>query len=270
MKALRKSEARGLRGATVRRLAAVAIIAVVASIVAAELYFNRDDTTRSSAAVPAETQKTSAPQRPDLWTTLGTPTLGMGPRPAPATSDAEIATVVGNTGEKFHVDAKGRLEQNENTRLHIEAMVALTDPGKLYDAIQDEVRSLPPAAAQRAAELVERYKIYIEDQKKLYPPGTPVVNEDEFQAQLDGLHALRIAHFGAKTAAALYGEEEAVNGELLELMRIENDPTLNMEQKAERAQTKRDQLHRISEIERRNVEAAPKELPAKEQPAGEK
>ncbi len=169
--------------------------------------------------------------------------------------------VVGNTGEKFRVDAKKRLVQNEQTRLHIEALVALTDPGKLYDAIQDEVGDLPTGAAARARELVERYKTYIDDQMKLYPPGIEPVNEDEMQAQIDGLHALRVAHFGANTAAAFYGEEEALSHQLVELMRVEKDPTLNMEQKAERAQAMHDKLR---EFERVNRKAAPQEQPAVE------
>jgi lipase chaperone LimK len=265
-----KPEGRGLRGATVKWLAAVAIVAVVALIVAAELYFSRDDSFPSSGAAPAVTQKTSTPPTLNLFTPPGASVPNAGSAAKSATPEAEIAMVVGNTGEKFHVDAKGRLVQNEQTRLHVEALVALTDPSKLYDAVEGEVRNLPTGAAARARELVERYKTYIDDQIKLYPPGIAPVTEDEMLAQIDGLHALRVAHFGAKTAASFYGEEEAVNRELVELMRVENDPTLNMEQKAERAQAMRDKLHRVSEIERANREAARRKQFAQEQPAVEK
>ena len=56
------------------------------------------------------------------------------------------------------------------------------------------------------------------------------------------MHALRVAHFGPLVARALYGEEEAVSRQLVELMRLEKDQSLTMEEKAVRAQQLRDSL----------------------------
>ena len=51
-----------------------------------------------------------------------------------------------------------------------------------------------------------------------------------------------IAHFGQVVARALYGEEEAVSRQLVELMRLEKDQSLTMEEKAVRAQQLRDSM----------------------------
>jgi lipase chaperone LimK len=50
----------------------------------------------------------------------------------------------------------------------------------------------------------------------------------------------------------LYGEEEAVSRQLIELMRLEKDQSLTLEEKAARAQQLRDAMPEISDIERRN------------------
>lgn len=114
---------------------------------------------------------------------------------------------VTNIGERFHVDAKGRLVQNEKTRLHLDALVTLLEPDTLYNVVEHEVRDLPPEAAAQVRELVERYKTYIQDQDNLIPPGETPLTDDEALAQLDALRDLRIAHFGKQTAEAMYGEE---------------------------------------------------------------
>ena len=256
-----KSEGHRPRGIIVKWAAAAAIAVVVGLVVAMEMYFSRSEPPASPGSPAAIREATAPLALPSTdGTTPKTFVVNPGASLLNATPEAQMATVVGNIGEKFHVDAKGRLVQNEQTRLHIEALFALTDPDKLYDTIQEEVRDLPKDAAARAMELMERYKIYIADQQKLYPPGTPVVNEDEMQAQMDGLHALRVAHFGAKTAEAMYGDEEKLNYELLQLMRVEKDPTLTMEQKAERAQALRSKLQRITAIENANVQAGQQAL----------
>lgn len=252
MKTPPKTQRQGLRSPILTWVGAAGIVILVALVVVAEWYPGRDKPVVPDAAAPvppvAQPQTAGAPPS-NFYAQIGTPVLTMGPANPKATSEEEIKTVVGNIGEKFHVDAKGRLVQNEKTRLHIEALLALTDPAKLYDAVEEEIRNLPPAAAERARELVRRYQNYIEDQQKLIPPGVAPVNEDEALAQIDALHRLRTAHFGTQTAEAFYGDEEKLNQELVELMRIEKDPTLTMEQKAERAQSRYDQLHRARQAQ---------------------
>lgn len=156
--------------------------------------------------------------------------------PAPA-SDAPPARTDANN--PFRVDSTGQLVLDEQTRLNIEALFAQTDRADLPEAQQNVIAKLPPAAASEAAALLERYDNYSKAQRQAYPPGIAPATEESALAELDGLHALRVAHFGADTAKALYSHEEATTRSLIDLMRLEKDQSLTLSEKAERAQ----QLH---------------------------
>ena len=148
---------------------------------------------------------------------------------------------VAQTNDKtFRVNAAGRLVLDQQTRLNMEALFARTEREHLAEAKQQAVDPLPAAAGAQAAELLEHYDNYQQAQKQAYPPGVAPTTEEAALAELDGLHALRVAHFGAVVARALYGEEEAVSRQLVELMRVEKDQSLTMEEKAARAQQLRD------------------------------
>jgi lipase chaperone LimK len=144
---------------------------------------------------------------------------------------------VAQTNDKtFHIVASGRLLIDEETRLNMEALFARTDRDHLEEAKAQAVELLPAAARMQAMELLEHYDNYQQAQKQAYPPGVAPATEEAALAELDGLHALRVAHFGPVIARALYGEEEALSRKLVELMRVEKDQSLTMEEKAERAQ----------------------------------
>jgi hypothetical protein len=148
---------------------------------------------------------------------------------------------VAQTNDKtFHIVASGRLLIDQETRLNMEALFARTERDHLEEAMQEALEPLPAAAREQAAELLEHYDNYQQAQKQAYPPGVAPATEEAALAELDGLHALRVAHFGPVVARALYGEEEAVSRQLVELMRLEKDQSLTMEEKAERAQQLRD------------------------------
>lgn len=136
----------------------------------------------------------------------------------------------------FRVDASGNLIVDAQTRLDIEALLASTDRKDLPQAKQALAQSLPAPAAAQALELIERYDNYQQAQRQAYPPGVPLSTEDEALAQLEGLHALRVAHFGAETAQRFYGEEETISRSLIEQMRREKDQSLTLEEKAARIQ----------------------------------
>jgi lipase chaperone LimK len=131
---------------------------------------------------------------------------------------------------------------DEQTRLNMEALFARTERDHLEEAKQQAIEPLPAAARAQAAELLEQYDNYQQAQKQTYPPGVAPSTEEAALAELDGLHSLRVAHFGPVVARALYGEEEAVSRQLVELMRLEKDQSLTMEEKAERAQQLRDSM----------------------------
>lgn len=144
---------------------------------------------------------------------------------------------VAQTNDKtFHIVASGRLLIDEETRLNMEALFARTDRDHLEEAKAQAVELLPAAARMQAMELLEHYDNYQQAQKQAYPPGVAPATEEAALAELDGLHALRVAHFGPVIARALYGEEEALSRKLVELMRVEKDQSLTVEEKAERAQ----------------------------------
>lgn len=144
----------------------------------------------------------------------------------------------------FRTDASGRLIVDKQTRFNMEALLANTDRGDLPRAQQELADALPPAAASEALALLERYDTYQQAQREAYPPGDAPANEDAALAELDGLHALRVAHFGADAAKKLYGAEEELTRSLIEAMRQEKDESLTMEEKAARAQRLRDTMQR--------------------------
>jgi hypothetical protein len=145
-----------------------------------------------------------------------------------------------SSGRTFAVDASGRLVRNEQTRLNVEALVALTPPEQLRAAAQAQVQDLPAAAAAEAVDLVERYGAYQAAQKQSFPPGQAPLVPEEALAELDGLHALRVSYFGREGAQSLFGQEEAIARQLLEWMRDDKAPGLSMEQRAMRAQARYD------------------------------
>jgi hypothetical protein len=175
------------------------------------------------------------------------------PAPADPVAREEAATAQSND-QTFRVNESERLVLDERTRLNMEALFARTERERLAEAKQEAIEPLPAAAAAQAAELLDNYDNYQQAQRQTYPPGLAPATEEAALAELDGLHALRVAHFGPVVARTLYGEEEAVSRQLIELMRLEKDQSLTMEEKAARAQQLRDSLPELAEIERRNRE----------------
>ena len=154
--------------------------------------------------------------------------------------------VAQSNDKTFHINASGRLLIDQEARLNMEALFARTEHDHLETAKQEAIEPLPAAARAQAAELLENYDNYQQAQKQAYPPGVAPATEEAAVAELEGLHALRVAHFGPVVARALYGEEEAVSRQLVELMRLEKDQSLTMEEKADRAQRLHDQLSSVS------------------------
>jgi hypothetical protein len=142
----------------------------------------------------------------------------------------------------FRADSTGKLVVDEQTRLNMEALFAENDRAELPEAQQNATAKLPPAAAAEATALLERYDNYSKAQRQSYPPGIPPTTEEAALAELDGLHALRVAHFGPEVATALYGAEEEITRSLIDLMRLEKDQGLTLQEKAERAQKIHDEI----------------------------
>lgn len=136
----------------------------------------------------------------------------------------------------FHADSSGKLVTNPTTRGEMERLFALNTPQEARAQLHQLEQTLPPAAARELGDLYTHYAQYSTALNQAFPPGVAPANEQEALKQLDGLHALRVEHFGAETADALYGAEEKTARQLIELMRAQNDPKLTLEQKAQLAQ----------------------------------
>jgi hypothetical protein len=223
--------------------------AVLVAIVVIAVLWPRPDSTRvthepAPSASAATTPQTA--QSPPLANSLeikGT---------APARPSQNDITPAADAPGTFRSDANGQLIVDEQTRLDMEALFARTDAADLPQALDEITRKLPPPAAAEASALLERYQNYSKAQRQAYPPGAAPATEEAALAELEGLHALRVAHFGADIAQALYGDEEALTRSLIELMRLEKDQSLTLEEKAARAQRLYDTLPELSRVQRSN------------------
>jgi len=172
--------------------------------------------------------------------TAGTSVAATSATPAPATvTRASRAVMAGQEAEEkieFQVDAKGRIVLDEQARLNIEKLYALNEPGDRAKKHRDLQESLPPAANRELTALMARYDSYQEAQLQTYPPGQELASAADGLVQLDGLHELRIQHFGVEAAAGFYGAEEKLQRELLVQMSMDQDNGLTLGQKAEKAQ----------------------------------
>jgi hypothetical protein len=217
-------------------------VAVALVLVAGVAYLLHD------RGVPAAAAVAVVALQPGHGAAGGSPVAGAAgvaePRGADLAAAAGLAPVPAEPGDNhtFEVDAAGKLVRNEQVRLHVEALVALTPPGQLHEVALAQVQDLPAAAAVEALDLIERYNGYQAAQKLAFAPGNAPLVPEEALAELDGLHALRVSYFGREGAQSLFGKEEAAARQLLEWMRQDNAPGLSMEQRAMRAQAKYDAL----------------------------
>ena len=196
---------------------------------------NREPQPTSAAAIRSEPAPAADPSNAREYP----PPAAASAAPAADAERPELVTAQSND-KTFRVNDSARLILDEQTRLNMEALFARSERDRLAEAKQQAVEPLPAAAGAQAAELLEHYDNYQQAQRQAYPPGVAPATEEAALAELDGLHALRAAHFGPIVAGALYGEEEAVSRQLIELMRLEKDQSLTLEEKAARAQQLRD------------------------------
>lgn len=229
------------------------IVALVASGIVAGVMFGPGQRSREPQPTSVAAIRSEPARATDSSNTRDHPTpAATSPAPADDAAERPETVTAQSNDQTFRVNASARLVLDEQTRLNMEALFARTERDLLAEAKQQAVESLPAAAGAQAAELLEHYDNYQQAQRQAYPPGVAPATEEAALAELDGLHALRAAHFGPIVARALYGEEEAVSRQLIELMRLEKDQSLTREEKAARAQQLRDSMPELAEIERRN------------------
>jgi hypothetical protein len=199
----------------------VAIAAVAVAGVAVLGFLRHTDEPRT--APPAVVANEPAPAAANS-SARSEPVDAVDAAPAPPDAAAPEEKVTAQTNDQtFRVDDSGRLVLDEQTRLNMEALFARSPRDRLAEAKQQAVEPLPAGAAAQATDLLESYDNYQQAQRQAYPPGVAPATEEAALAELEGLHALRAAHFGAVIARALYGEEEIVARQLIEQMRLEKD-----------------------------------------------
>lgn len=216
------------------------------AIAIAAIPWLRPDSPRTTDEVPRTSAPISQSARSPATPSESTPASENIAAPAQAT-----ASTTEPTGT-FRTDDTGKLIIDEQARLNMEALLARTDPADLPKVQEEITQTLPPAPAAEASALLDRYLNYSKAQRQTYPPGAAPATEEAALAELDGLHALRVAHFGSDIAQALYGAEEALTRSLIELMRLEKDQSLTLEEKAARAQQLYDTLPELSRVQRSN------------------
>lgn len=220
------------------------IVCLIVAVGAAIFWWLRPDSSQSvETRAPDERPAATAPTaRAEAEAKPAEHTSTAEPEPAAPTPAPEAPHGKTDGKNPFRVDNTGKLILDEQTRLNMEALFAQTDRANLAEAQQNATAKLPPAAATEATALLERYDNYSKQQRQSYPPGIAPDTEEAALAELDGLHALRVAHFGPEAAKAFFAAEEEITRSLIDLMRLEKDQSLTLQEKAERAQKLHDQI----------------------------
>ena len=136
----------------------------------------------------------------------------------------------------FKADANGRLVMNEKTRLDLERLHALYTPPERETKMTEIAAALPPEAARQLYQLMEQYQNYLAALYQVYPPDREMTSVEQGVSQIDGMHGLRVQYFGEQATAAMFGAEEELQRELYTQMENEKDPSLTLEERADRAQ----------------------------------
>ena len=147
---------------------------------------------------------------------------------------------------RFTATNQGNLVVNEQARNDIERLVALETRDEAQTRLKELGQHLAPAAQKQLADLLFKYAQYADALRQSFSPDDLPESTQDVLAQFNLLHATRERHFGAETAKALFGPEEASTAELIELMqaRALKEPSLTLEQTVELAQADLSKLHK--------------------------
>jgi hypothetical protein len=118
--------------------------------------------------------------------------------------------VVSESESGLRTSASAGLVVDRETRAVIESLSAVADAAELHEVKDDLHRDLPPAAAQHAAELVDRYYQYRIALKERGLPNEVAATPQDAAFALDRLHALRVEFFGEELAQLWFADEEKI------------------------------------------------------------
>jgi hypothetical protein len=233
-------------------LTGAVVLAALVAIIALRSALKDEDSTPTAENAEVQTAHARSESTPAPITDIAQP-----PVYSPNVEPAELADM-GNDIEPFRTEANGELAVNEQTRLTIEALIAHNEAGEVYGAVREQTENLTPAAARQAEELVDKFVSYQQALRQAYPPSNSPASEEDALRQLEGLHGLREAYFGAEVTRRFFGHEEAIAREMIELMRVENDPSLTPQQKLEQSEKLRERLPGLATVEKANRDSASK------------
>lgn len=211
--------------------------AIVVTVVAAIAWLGRRDEPAvplitATQETPAAVDQGSAPEQ--LPTDV--PPLHSQPSPAAPADAFADGDYSEDPAKMFRANSQGDLVLNERTRLNIEKHSSLYTPQEQQQRLAVIEATLPASAYAQLVDLMQRYENFTQAVKQAYAPDTAPATVEDVAAQLEGVHALRVAHFGEEAAEAMYGKEERISRQLLEFMALEKHEGMTLDEKAERAQ----------------------------------
>jgi hypothetical protein len=204
---------------------------------------------RSEAPIPVRSPPTTVATAPVAPGPAGQGSQSAAPVvPGEATAAAHTATAMATEADSIHdseqddgqidfkADASGHVVLNENTRLDLERLHALYSPAEREKKLEEVSATLPPEAVREIYQLLDQYQNYQAAAYQAYPPDRELTTVEQGVTQIDGMHGLRVQYFGEQATEKMFGAEEQAQRELYKLMENERDPSLTVQEKAERAQ----------------------------------
>ena len=158
------------------------------------------------------------------------------------TDHSQGSALDSTTYPDFRSDKQGMLVLDDLTKDGLERIIALNERGTAQAKVGELSKHLPPGAQRQAEDLFFRYQQYSAALAQAFAPGDQPSGDDAALQQLDALHALRVEHFGADTAKALFAGDEETARQLIILTRSQDSPDLSHDQKVELAQQAYDRM----------------------------
>jgi hypothetical protein len=206
------------------------------------------DQDASIAASNSDALPSSASSSTTATTTVAT---AMSPPPSDEADEFSEDPV-----KMFQADSAGNLAFKERTRINVEKILWAYSPDEQKQKLAAIEQTLPPSAYRQLTELMDRYQNFTLAAKQSYPPNVAPATVEDAIAQHEGLSALRKAHFGANAAEAMFGHEEKLNRQLLELMSLEKHEGMTMDEKAMKAQEMLSKSPELQAVYERNRNAS--------------
>ena len=214
-------------------LLGVLLILLIAGAAAVYLFRNKPEARSENKEIPIQATVSKPSEKPASKTSgLLNMSLFTFSKENGENQDADKEGI----NKMFQADERGNLVLNKNTRHNIEELYALNTKDELDEKLQKISAALPSTAYRQLVNFIDYFDKYLGDVKRTYPPDVAPSSVEQALDQLQGMHSLRVKHFGADVADAFFSDDEKTNRQLLELMLKDPEKNATMEEKAEWAQ----------------------------------